>query len=111
MESLGQQWARLFDRGVHKCYGEGRDVRKMENEGYTQDYRNYRGTNLTSHTLKIWETNIDRRKKLSISGQQFGFMPGRSTTDTIFSLQATDEVQRKAERDELCVHSSRKGLR
>ena len=38
-------------------------------------------------TMKIWERIIDRRKReeTSIREEQFGFMPGRGTTDAIFA--------------------------
>ena len=50
---------------------------------------NYRGIKLMSHTMKLWERVIEARirKKVTIAEQQFGFMPGRSTTDAIFCLR------------------------
>ena len=49
----------------------------------------YRGTKLMSYTTKLWEKVIDSRvrNEVTIAGQQFGFMPERSTTDAIFSLR------------------------
>ena len=42
-----------------------------------------------SHTMKLWERIIEARirKEVTIAEQQFGFMPGRSTTDAIFCLR------------------------
>ena len=42
-----------------------------------------------SHTMKLWERIIEARirKEVTIAEQQFGFMPGRSTTDAIFFLR------------------------
>ena len=50
---------------------------------------NYRGIKLMSHTMKLWERIIEARirKEVTIAEQQFGFMPGRSTTDAIFCLR------------------------
>ena len=50
---------------------------------------NYRGIKLMSHTMKLWERIIELRirKEVTITEQQFGFMPGRSTTDAIFCLR------------------------
>ena len=50
----------------------------FKKKGDIQDCRNYRGIKLTSHTLKLWERIIGRRCRgiLTISVQQFGFMPG-----------------------------------
>ena len=54
-------------------------------KGDVQDCSNYRGIKLLSHTMKIWERIIDRRLRdqVEIGDEQFGFMPGRSTTDAI----------------------------
>ena len=50
---------------------------------------NYRGIKLMSHSMKLWERVIEARirKEVTIDKQQFGFMPGRSTTDGIFFLR------------------------
>ena len=43
--------------------------------------------------MKIWERIIDRslREETSTGEEQFGFMPGRGTTDAIFAArQVTD---------------------
>ena len=41
------------------------------------------------HTFKIWERVVDRRmgQCTNIHESQFGFMPGRSTTDATFILK------------------------
>ena len=54
-----------------------------------QDCGNYRGIKMISHTMKIWERIIDRRlrEETSIGEEQFGFMPGRGTTDAIFAAR------------------------
>ena len=54
---------------------------------------NYRGLKLTDHVMKILERVVDKliRKKLNINAMQFGFMPGRSTTDAIFILRQLQE--------------------
>lgn len=61
----------------------------FKNKGDIQDCSNYRGIKLTSHSLKMWERIVDRRLRnlVMVTQQQFGFMPGRSTTDTIFALR------------------------
>ena len=50
---------------------------------------NYRGIKLMNHTMKLWKKIIEARirKEVTIAEQQFGFMPGTSTTDPIFSLR------------------------
>jgi len=44
------------------------------------------GIKLLSHTIKLWERVIEKRlrKDISITKNQFGFMPGRSTTEVIY---------------------------
>ena len=39
--------------------------------------------------MKIWERIIDRRprEETTIGYEQFGFMPGRGTTDAIFAVR------------------------
>ena len=49
----------------------------------------YQGIKLMSHTMKLWERIRETRirKEVTIAEKQFGFMPGRSTTDAIFCLR------------------------
>ena len=44
---------------------------------------------MLNHTIKLWERVIKRRlrKNISISENQFGFMPSRSTTEAIYLLR------------------------
>ena len=66
-------------------------------KGDIQDCGNYRGINLMSHTMKVWERIIDRRlrEETTIGNEQFGFMPGRWTTDAIFAVQQLMEKHRE----------------
>nr|GFD03047.1 retrovirus-related Pol polyprotein LINE-1 [Tanacetum cinerariifolium] len=54
-----------------------------KNKGDAQAYSNYRGIKLLSHTMKLWERVIEKRlrRESRVSENQFGFMPGRSTTE------------------------------
>ena len=58
-------------------------------KGDIKECGNYCGIKLTCHTMKLWERVIEARlrKEVRVAEQQFGFMPGRSTTDAIFSLR------------------------
>ena len=58
-------------------------------KGDIKECGNYQGIKLMSHTMKLWERIIEARirKEVTIAEQQFGFMPGRSTTDAIFCLR------------------------
>ena len=54
-----------------------------------------------SHTMKIWERIIDRRlrEETTIGDEQFGFMPGRGTTDAIFAVWQLMEKHRENRKD------------
>ncbi|GKB13587.1 retrovirus-related pol polyprotein LINE-1 [Tanacetum coccineum] len=58
---------------------ESRPKRSGENKGDAQACNNYKGIKLLSHTMKLWERVIERRlrRETRVSGNQFGFMPGR----------------------------------
>ena len=77
----------------------------FKNKGDAQNCANYRGIKLMSHTMKIWERVIDARlrKDVVIREQQYGFMPGRSTTDAIFGLRILAEKYREGQKELHCV--------
>ena len=56
-------------------------------KGDVRERGNDRGVKL-SYSMKLWERVVDSRirNEVTIAEQQFGFMPGRSTTDAIFCL-------------------------
>ena len=60
----------------------------FKNNGDVQSCNNYRGIKLISHTMKLCERIIERRLRsgLTFSNQQYGFMPGKSTTDLIIII-------------------------
>ncbi|PKA52309.1 integrator complex subunit 11 [Apostasia shenzhenica] len=64
-----------------------------KNKGDVQNYANYRGIKLMSHTLKLWERVIEQRLRhnTKVSENQFGFMPGRSTIEAIHLLRSLIE--------------------
>ncbi|XP_057550535.1 uncharacterized protein LOC130828587 [Amaranthus tricolor] len=64
-------------------------------------YENYRGIKLLSHTTKLWERVIERRirQETRIRENQFGFMPGRSTTEAIHLLRRVVEKHRERNKD------------
>ena len=54
--------------------------------------QNYRGIKLLYHTMKIWEHIVDKRVRgeVEVAEEQFGFMPGRGTTNAIAIYSMTD---------------------
>ena len=57
------------------------------------DRRNYRGLKLTDQTMKLLERVLDSHicGMVDIDTMQFGFLPGRGTSDTIFILRQLQE--------------------
>ena len=51
--------------------------------------------------MKIWERIIDRklREETSIGEEQFGFMPGRRTTDAIFAARQVIKKHREMQKE------------
>ena len=69
-----------------------------KSKGDAQCCGSHGGMKLMSHTMKIWGKNtviIARlRDRVEISEQQYGFMPGKETTDAMFSLRLSTEKYR-----------------
>ena len=77
----------------------------FKNNGDVQSCSNYRGIKLIGHTMKLWERIIERRlrRDLTFSNQQYGFMPGKSTTDALFALRVLMEKYREGQKELHCV--------
>ena len=54
-----------------------------------------------SHTMKVWERIIKARlrDRVEISKKQYGFMPGKETTDAMFVLRMLMEKYREGQRE------------
>ncbi|KAD6795909.1 hypothetical protein E3N88_06805 [Mikania micrantha] len=59
------------------------------------------GIKLLSHTMKLWERVIETRlrRETQVTANQFGFMPGRSTTEAIHILRRLMEKYREKRKD------------
>jgi hypothetical protein len=54
----------------------------LQEQGDVQNYTNYWGIKLMSHTMKLWEWIVEHR----LRGVTYGFMPRRSTIDKAIFL-------------------------
>ncbi|KAL1454815.1 hypothetical protein WDU94_008949 [Cyamophila willieti] len=95
-ERMGMEYGRMMGWlrtriGIVPIYKEKGDI---------QECSNYRGIKLMSHSMKLYERIIDQRlrKETQVSDEQFGFMPGRGTTDAVFALRQLMEVHREEEK-------------
>ena len=54
-----------------------------------------------SHTMKVWDRIIEARlrDRVEISKQQYGFIPGKETTNAMFALRMLMEKYRKGQRE------------
>ena len=77
----------------------------FKNKGDVQSCGNYRGIKLLSHTMKVWERVVEARLRgeVTICEQQYGFMPGKSTTDAMFALRMLMERYREGQKELHCV--------
>ena len=84
-ERMPEEWGRIVLIPIYK------------NKGNAQCRGNYRGIKLMSHTMKIWERIIEARLRdsVEISKQQNGFIPGKKTTDAMFTLIMLMEKHRE----------------
>ena len=92
-ERMPEQWRRSVLIPIYK------------NKGDAQCCGNYRGIKLMSHTMKVWERIIETRlrDRVEISKQQYGFMPGKKTTDAMFALRMLIEKYREGQKELHCV--------
>jgi hypothetical protein len=73
----------------------------FKNKEDVQSCTNYRRIKLMSNTMKLWERIIEHhlRRVINIIENQFGFMPERSTMETIFFIRQLMERCREQKKD------------
>ena len=69
----------------------------FKNKGDVQSCSNYRGIKWISHTMKLWERRL--RSELTFNEQQYGFMPGKRTTDALFAFRVLMEKYREGQKE------------
>ena len=72
---------------------QGFTVCHNKSKGDALERRNYRGLKLTEQVMEVLEKIVDGliRQLVSIEDSQFGFVPGRGTTDKIFVVRQLQE--------------------
>ena len=88
-EQMPEEWRRSVLIPIYK------------NKGDAQCCGNYSGIKLMSHTMEVWEKIIEARlrDRVEISKQQYGFMPGKGTTNAMFALRMLMEKYREGQRE------------
>ena len=87
-EQMPEEWRRNVLIPIYK------------NKGDAQCCGSYREIKLMSHTMKVWERIIEARLRdsVEVSKQQYGFMPGKGTTDAMFAvrmlMKSTEKVKK-----------------
>ena len=73
----------------------------FKNKGDIQSCTNNRGIKFMSHTMKLWgRVNEHQLKRMtSVSKNQFGFMPRRSTIEAVFLIRQLIERFREQKKD------------
>ena len=61
----------------------------FKENGDVRNCNTYRGVKLLEHAMKMVEKVLETRirKLVNIDSMQFGFMPGRGTTDALFVVR------------------------
>ena len=68
----------------------------FKEKGDVRNCNTYGGLKLLEHVMKIVERVLERkiRESVNIDSMQFGFMPGRETTDALFVVRIMQEKYR-----------------
>ena len=101
-EALRQVAQNMLNGGqMPKSWHKSTMVPIFNGKGSPLECNNYRGIKLLEHGMKvvekIWEQRL--RQIVDIEDAQFGFMPGRGTTDAIFILRQLIEKYNEGQKD------------
>ena len=101
IELMRQLCEEVFSNGVIPSDWEESTILNLyKGKGDALDRRNYRGLKLTDQVMKLCEGVLEKsiRVMVDINGMQFGFVPGRGTTDAIFIARQMQEKYRAAKK-------------
>ena len=88
--TVPKEWGKATICPIFKVK-DAKEIREDPSKGDRQNCKNYRGISLIPHIAKLYERIIEKRLRQAVEGilgeWQYGFRPGRSTMDLIFSLK------------------------
>ena len=89
----------VLQQGIPEIWKKSRMVPK--GKGDILECNNYRGIKLMCHSMKLLERLIEARLRqiTSIDTTQYGFRPGKSTTEPIFILRILQEKYREMNKE------------
>ena len=102
LKAAGEEGIDLLRHLAETVFGSGQIPKDWEEsiilnlykgKGDALDRGNYRGLKLTDQVMKLLERVLDSfiRDMVDIDSMQFGFVPGRGTTDAIFIIRQLQE--------------------
>ena len=91
----------VLQQGTSEIWRKSRMVPIYKGKGDILECNNYRGIKLMCHSTKLWERLIEARLRqiTSIDNTQYGFRPGKSTTEPIFILRILQEKHREMNKE------------
>ncbi|XP_034047688.1 collagen alpha-2(V) chain [Thalassophryne amazonica] len=112
-EKIKERWREYFNNllnvenereQLEECppvEGPVQEISHKERKGDPLDCENYRGIKLLEQVMKILEKIIDRRLRMliNIDDMQFGFSPGKGTTDAVFIIKQLQEKHLEANKE------------
>ena len=77
----------------------------FKEKGDVKNCNTYRGVKLLEHAMEIVERVLDSRiqESVNIDSMQFGFMPGRRMTDTLFVVRRMQKEYSDKKKSCTCV--------
>ena len=83
----------VFEGKIPSDWDDSFIINLYKGKGDALERGNYRGLKLTDQVLKVIERILEKciRQIIDIDSMQFGFMPGRGTTDAIFIVRQIQE--------------------
>ena len=91
----------VLQQGIPEIWRKSRMVPIYKGKGDILGCNNYRGIKFVCHSIKLWERLIEARLRqiTSIDNTQYGFRPGKSTTEPIFILRIIQEKYREMNKE------------